>query len=71
MSNKSIPRCYYPKDRCVKRELLGFCDASEKAYAEMVYLHSTDQEEHHDVTLVVAKTKVAPIRRISIPLGYH
>ena len=68
VSNKSIPRCYHPKDRCiVKRELLGFCDASEKAYAGVIYLRSTDMEGHHHVTLVVAKTKVAPIRRISLP----
>ena len=51
----------------MKRELFGFCDASEKAYAGMVYLRSTDTEGHHHVTLVVAKTKVAPIRRISLP----
>ena len=57
-----IPRCYHPKDRCVvKRKLL---DASEKAYAGVV---STDTEGHHHVTLVVAKTKVAPTRRILLP----
>ena len=68
VSNKSIPRCYHPKDRCiVKRELLGFCDASEKAYAGVVYLRSTDTEGQHHVALVVAKTKVAPIRRILLP----
>ena len=68
VSNKSIPRCYHPKDRCiVKRELLGFCNASEKAYTGVIYLRSTDTEGHHHVTLVVAKTKVAPIRRISLP----
>ncbi|GFU85713.1 integrase catalytic domain-containing protein [Trichonephila clavipes] len=42
--------------------LNGFCDASTKAYAAVVYLKSK-QEIH----LVSAKTRVAPIRQLTIP----
>ncbi|GFW99952.1 integrase catalytic domain-containing protein [Trichonephila clavipes] len=42
--------------------LHGFCDASTKAYAAVVYLKSK-QEIH----LVSAKTRVAPIKQLTIP----
>ncbi|GFW98843.1 uncharacterized protein TNCV_2838041 [Trichonephila clavipes] len=42
--------------------LHGFCDASTKAYAAVVYLKSK-QEIH----LVSAKTQVAPIKQLTIP----
>ncbi|GFX23517.1 uncharacterized protein TNCV_3769911 [Trichonephila clavipes] len=42
--------------------LHGFCDASTKAYAAVVYLKSK-QEIH----LVSAKTRVVPIKQLTIP----
>ncbi|GFR12555.1 uncharacterized protein TNCT_263951 [Trichonephila clavata] len=42
--------------------LHGFCDASTKAYAAVVYLKSK-QEIH----LVSAKTRVAPIKQLTTP----
>lgn len=63
-----IPRPYFPKP--VRREdiqLHGFCDASELAYAGVVYLRAVDSNESVYVSLVMAKTKVAPIKRLSIP----
>lgn len=41
----------------------GFCDASENAYAGVVYLRTGDVE----VSLVSSKTQVAPIKRLTIP----
>ena len=39
LSTRHIPRCYFPKDRhIVNTEVHGFSDASESAYAAVVYL---------------------------------
>ena len=68
LSKKLIPRCYFPRDFSVaSTELHGFCDASELAYAAVAYLRLTDPRGHVQVSLVASKTKVAPIKRLSIP----
>ena len=46
---------------------LWFCDASELAYAGVVYLWMVDSEENVQVALVTSKTKVALIKRLTIP----
>ncbi|XP_062700456.1 uncharacterized protein LOC134284909 [Aedes albopictus] len=48
-------------------QLHGFSDASEEAYAAVVYLRSVDQNGKVYVTLLAAKTKVAPVRQVSLP----
>lgn len=45
----------------------GFNDASEEAYAGVVYIRSTDIRGTVHIVWVISKTKVAPITRISIP----
>lgn len=68
LSGISMPRCYYPKEvQIVKRELHGFSDASENAYAAVVYLRMVDVKDQVHVILVAAKTKVAPLKRLTIP----
>ena len=63
-----IPRCCYPKRIEVKSvQLHGFCDASESAYTAAVYLRVLDEKDTITISLVVAKTKVAPIKRLTIP----
>lgn len=47
-------------------EIHGFADASERAYAAVVYLRSTNNGEVH-MSLVMAKTKVSPLRKVSLP----
>ncbi|XP_045535734.1 uncharacterized protein LOC123721318 [Papilio machaon] len=49
------------------RELHGFCDASKAAYSAVVYLRMTDVTGKVNIALLVAKTRVAPIKQISIP----
>ncbi|CAG7785051.1 unnamed protein product, partial [Allacma fusca] len=47
-------------------QLLGFCDASEKAYAAAVYLKSS-LEDQTQVILLIAKTRVAPTKKETLP----
>ena len=48
-------------------ELHGFCDASEQAYAAVIYLRMMGLDGKIQVSLVTSKTKVAPIKRLTIP----
>jgi len=68
LSEHSIPRPYFPKDRYVSSlQLHSFSDASELAFAGVVYLRMVDTNGSLHTSLVVSKTKVAPIRMVSIP----
>ena len=63
-----IPRCYYPDGAdIVAIELHGFSDASENAYAAVVYLRLIDSTGQVHISMVMSKTKVAPIKRLTIP----
>ena len=68
ISNIRIPRCYTPvSSTIVVRQLSGFSDASEKAYGGVVYLRSLDTASGVYTSLVMAKTCVAPIERVTLP----
>lgn len=63
-----IPRCYYPKEvTIVSVQLHGFSDASEEAYTAAVYLRMMDTEDNIHTSLVTSKTKVSPIKKLTIP----
>lgn len=63
----SLPRKLFPAGNC-RATLHGFCDASERGYAAAVYLRTVTSAGDVDVRLVLAKSKVAPIRtRLTIP----
>ena len=60
-----IPRCYYPKQSRIQSvQLHGFSDA---AYSGVVYLRMVDSLQCVYTCLVTSKTKVAPIKRLTIP----
>uniref|UniRef100_A0A2S2R014 Uncharacterized protein n=1 Tax=Sipha flava TaxID=143950 RepID=A0A2S2R014_9HEMI len=61
-----IPRFVHTRRglRCV---LCGFCDASERGYAAVVYIKSLDFCERPSVSLLGAKTKLAPVKAYTIP----
>lgn len=61
-----IPRWVETRSKAVM-ELQGFCDASNKAYAAVVYLRVIEEDCDVKVHLVTAKTKVAPTKQLSIP----
>lgn len=63
-----IPRCYSPVGFSLSSmQLHGYSDASEEAYAGVVYLRLVDSTGRVHTTLVMSKTRVAPIKRLSIP----
>ena len=47
--------------------LQGYCDASERAYSALVYLRYASPDGQGGSNLVVAKTKVAPVKTLSVP----
>lgn len=61
----SVPRCLMPVYDA-KYELHGFCDASNAAYGACVYIRQISDADVQ-VRLVAAKSRVAPIRKLSIP----
>lgn len=47
--------------------LHGFCDASEQMYAAACYLRTTHKNGTTEVHLITAKTRVAPLKSLTIP----
>ncbi|XP_044764428.1 uncharacterized protein LOC123320992 [Coccinella septempunctata] len=66
LNNLSISR-HAIIQNCIRVELHGFCDSSERAYGACVYLRSLDKDGNIRVSLLCAKSKVAPIKTVSIP----
>ncbi|XP_071653643.1 uncharacterized protein [Temnothorax longispinosus] len=60
-----IPRTF-PSGANFRHELHGFCDASEQGYGAVVYLRTVAPAET-GVAILCAKSKVAPLRAISLP----
>lgn len=61
-----IPRFVEYTPETLICEIHGFADASEKAYAAALYLRVISASEVH-CTLQIAKTRVAPLKTLSIP----
>jgi len=61
-----IPRYFHTRSNapCM---LLGFCDASQYGCAAVVYLHVLNSNNEASISLVGSKTKLAPIKTLSIP----
>ncbi|XP_072948365.1 uncharacterized protein [Epargyreus clarus] len=62
-----LPRWIHTSRQDKSLELHGFCDASLDAYSAVVYTRSIDSNGYVHVSLVASKTKVAPIKQVSIP----
>ena len=68
LSKKFSPRCYFSRDvHIASAELHGFYNASELAYAAVVYLRLADSSGRIQISLVTSKIKVAPLKRLTIP----
>ncbi|XP_025157695.1 uncharacterized protein LOC112589293 [Harpegnathos saltator] len=51
----------------VEIQLYGFSDASERAYAAVIYLRARRSDGTTRVALLASKTRVAPLKRVSLP----
>ena len=68
LSQMTIPRCYSNKEsQVLSTEIHGFSDSSEVAYAAVVYLRISDTSNQTHLSLVMSKSKVAPIKWLTIP----
>ena len=68
LRNITIPRCYFPTGVAVKSlQLHRFSNASEVSYAGVVYIRIVNSNDSVATSFVVAKTKVAPIKHITVP----
>ncbi|XP_025264356.1 uncharacterized protein LOC112637891 [Camponotus floridanus] len=61
-----VPRWINLGHSCTRIEVHGFSDASERAYSAVVYL-KTWSNDSWIVRLVTAKTKVTPLKQVSLP----
>ena len=66
MEAVKIPRCILPPSP-VKQQLHHFSDASEKAYGVVSYLRSQDRDGKTYSYIVVAKSRLAPLKTLTIP----
>ncbi|UYV61853.1 hypothetical protein LAZ67_1006857 [Cordylochernes scorpioides] len=62
-----IPRYFSCRGALLSVELHGFCDSSEVAYAAVFYIGSQFKSGQVKVSLIASKTRVAPLKMISIP----
>ena len=62
-----LPRCIVPTEKSDKVQLHLFTDASEVAFAAVIYIRITDSSGKSFTNLVSIKTRVAPIKTISVP----
>ncbi|KAL4148855.1 hypothetical protein QTP88_003000 [Uroleucon formosanum] len=61
-----IPRCVIGVDKAIRIQIHCFADASIKAYAAAMYLRATDEYGNHVTRLIAAKSRVAPLKVISL-----
>ena len=69
LASKHIQHCYFTTGgphEC-RTQLHGFSDASEEAYSSVVYLHVQNPDDSVHVSLIASKTRVAPLKRLTIP----
>ncbi|XP_071053586.1 uncharacterized protein [Onthophagus taurus] len=66
LNSVRIPRCISLKQSKII-EIHGFSDASTQAYGACVYLRSFESHKNISVQLVCAKSRVAPLKRVTVP----
>ena len=62
-----VPRCLKSnKGDIISVELHLFSDASENVFAAVSYVRMTDADGCHSVSLIMSRTRVAPLKQLSI-----
>lgn len=57
---------FVPNQNADELHLIGFCDASTRGYAAVIYLRARFGNDVH-VSLLRSRTKVAPLKTLSVP----
>lgn len=66
ISDIKIPRWLGMAQNAIT-ELHGFCDASEMAYAAVIYARTIHPNGEITIQLIQSKTRVAPLKKLTIP----
>jgi len=67
LNDLQIPRWTGQNHDTARCDLHGFADASNAAYAAVVYMRTTSLSGEITITLLAGKSKVAPLKTMSIP----
>jgi hypothetical protein len=67
IQNIQIDRLVIGKHKLKEMELNGFSDASEGAYGACIYIRSVDVLGNITTRLLCSKSRVAPLKRLSLP----
>lgn len=63
----NIDRYIHTREDSKEITLHGFCDASNKAYCAVIYCRVVTSNDEIKTSIVASRTRVAPIRPVSIP----
>ena len=66
LRNIKVSRCVRPREDVKSQELHVFCDASEAAFGAVIYMRSTTNSNVHHCRFLIAKNRVAPLKKLSI-----
>ncbi|GFX81508.1 integrase catalytic domain-containing protein [Trichonephila clavipes] len=66
VNNFKIPRCIL-LPATIRIEIHGFSDASERAYAAVVYIKCFNEAGQSQTRLLCSKSRVAPLKTLTIP----
>jgi len=67
LSNIEISRKVIKFTERQRVEIHGFSDASEQAYGACIYIRTTSVDGQHESHLLCSKSRVAPLKALSIP----
>jgi len=69
LEDLEVPRCFKPSnfDDVITRELHNFSDASQAGYGAVCYMRTIDACGRINVSFVIGKSRVAPLKHLTIP----